>query len=72
MQDDMGIEQRDARDVGADLVSGHRRQVLLAAEQEAESWVLHFPPGPLREEQERVALALRNLREAETGAGAAA
>lgn len=61
MPDD--TEPTAASDVGADLVRGHRRQVLLAAQEEAESWAAHFPPGPLRAEQERIALKLRDLRE---------
>jgi hypothetical protein len=52
-------------DIGRDLAAGHRRQVLLAAEQEAEDWAAYLPTGPARQEQELAVIVLRELREQE-------
>lgn len=66
MHGDISMPSRPpADDIGLSAVHGHRRQVLLAAEREAEDWIAVLPPGPLRDEQERAALKLRELREAE-------
>ena len=54
-------------DIGRELAIGLRRQVLLAAKQEAEDTALSLPPGPLQEEQTVAAVYLQELREQETG-----
>jgi hypothetical protein len=61
------IPMTPAEDIGSALVAGYRRQVLLAAEQEAEDWAAHLPTdSPLRQEQERAVVVLREMREQAT------
>jgi hypothetical protein len=56
----------EVEDIGSALVAGHRRQVLLAAEQEAEDWVSSLPDGhPPPQGQGKTVVVLRGLRERE-------